>query len=952
VGWLLWRAQRRRMAAARAFVDPTMVERLMPSLGGARSWIKGTLMLAGLASLIVAAARPRFGVYTETVAAKGLDLFVLLDVSRSMTAQDVAPSRMERAKSDILDLLPHLTQDRVGLIVFAGKPVVKVPLTNDRGFFQEVLKEVDVGSAPRGGTLIGDAIRKALENMPRSRERDTVIVLLTDGEDQESYAEDAAKAAAERGTKIFTVGLGDASEGARIPLRDSSGKLNYLQYEGQEHWSKLNNDLLKNIALMTGGAYIPAGTTAYDLGQIYQDHLAGLTRSDYQSEKRKRYRERFQWFAFLGIALLLIEMSVASYPVANRFTGSEVVRRRSSPLARSGLTSSPSRYVAPLLTLLTLFMVPHLAMAASADAPAKVRAGMASYQSGDYKQAAEDFADGEAAKPEDLRIAFDRGVALAALGDDKAVECFQKAAMSPDLDLAVKARYNLGCFAASKAHKRFGEHPEKASLDDRKLGLEDLATAVGHFRDCLRLDKNNADARQNLELIRVWVKNMQSLWEQNDRQKQRDELDLSAYLQMLEGKQRALRMLTKALAKEDDSPKRHEAQRQLELGEQKLGEEIEPLKQKIEATLAKAMQSPQAAAASADDLKKAVGQMQSFADDIGRKIGAAASDLHGGKFDPSLKQQTAVVEDFNQLFRTTCPFPTLVGKSVETQDALVKLGDAKLQAASATSPAKSSADSAETGWEQDFVTHYAELLAPMAKEGLKQLEAAGPATPSPAVSARSGANQAPNQSPSPEELAKQREGLKRAMEKAVEFGPKVEELSGEAAELLRKSKPNDALPKQKECLKLLNEIADLLPKQDQQDQNKDDKKQQDKSDPNKKDDNKKDDNKKNDDKHKDDKDKDKTEKQNQPDKDKQDKDKQDKDKQDKNKPNKDKSEKSKQEQGKQEQQQPSPKSQQETAKDQAEAAIRQVQERQQERKGKEKEFQRIYMRPGAVDKDW
>jgi Ca-activated chloride channel family protein len=311
--WILFRAHRKRVSTARSFVDPAMVARLMPSLGGPRPWIKGALLIAGTGLLIVAGARPRFGVYTETVKQRGVDLFVLLDVSRSMTAEDVLPNRLERAKSDVRDLLPHLPGDRVGLIVFAGKPVVKVPLTNDQGFFRMVLDEVDVRSAPRGGTLVGDAVRKALEAMPPSRDRSQVLVLITDGEDQDSYAEDAAKQAAERGVRVFTVGLGDAREGARIPLRDASGQLGYLQYQGQEKWSKLNDLLLKQIALTTGGAYIPAGTQAYDLGQVYADHLAGLTRGEYQAEKRKRYREQFQLFVCLGVALLLVEMGVAGY---------------------------------------------------------------------------------------------------------------------------------------------------------------------------------------------------------------------------------------------------------------------------------------------------------------------------------------------------------------------------------------------------------------------------------------------------------------------------------------------------------------------------------------------------------------------------------------------------------------------------------------------------------------
>ncbi len=147
VAALLVYAQRKRAAAARRFVADPMVARLMPQLGGPRPWIRGTLIVLGLALLIVAAARPRFGEYYEKVVQRGVDCFVLLDVSRSMLAEDVAPNRLERAKLDVRDVLKKLAGDRVGLIVFAGKPVVKVPLTTDDGFFREVLDDVDTRSA-------------------------------------------------------------------------------------------------------------------------------------------------------------------------------------------------------------------------------------------------------------------------------------------------------------------------------------------------------------------------------------------------------------------------------------------------------------------------------------------------------------------------------------------------------------------------------------------------------------------------------------------------------------------------------------------------------------------------------------------------------------------------------------------------------------------------------------
>lgn len=310
VAGLLVYAHRKRVAAARRFAQPEMVARLMPALGRVRLWMKGAVLLLALACLVVAAARPRFGVYFEKVAQRGVDLMVLLDVSRSMMAEDVAPSRLERAKSDVRDLLQRLRGDRVGLVVFAGKPLVRVPLTTDHGFFLSALEAVDTDSAPRGGSLIGDGIRKCIEAMPHRADRDRVVVLITDGEDHDSYPEQAATQAAKRGVKIFTVGLGDAREGGRIPLREKSKGLSYLKHDDEEVWSKVDEKLLKEIALATGGAYIPAGTRVYDLGKVYEDHLAGLARGEFHAERRRRYREQFQWFLGFGVCLLLVEMAI------------------------------------------------------------------------------------------------------------------------------------------------------------------------------------------------------------------------------------------------------------------------------------------------------------------------------------------------------------------------------------------------------------------------------------------------------------------------------------------------------------------------------------------------------------------------------------------------------------------------------------------------------------------
>jgi Ca-activated chloride channel family protein len=262
---------------------------------------------------VIALARPQYGHYFEDVSAQGAEVLVLLDVSRSMLAEDVAPNRLARAKSDILDLLERMPSDRIGLIAFAGAPSVQVPLTLDHGFFKMILQDIGPDSAPRGGTMIGDAIRKAIEQFEKSSQSDRAMVLITDGGDQDSLPVEAAKLAAERKIRIISVGLGDPSEGARIPQRSAAGELKYLQHDGQEVWSKMEDKTLKEIAVVTSGAYIPAQTRNYDLGQIYSDNLEKLRRGELFVEKRKRFYERFQIPAGIAVLLLLIEQAIASY---------------------------------------------------------------------------------------------------------------------------------------------------------------------------------------------------------------------------------------------------------------------------------------------------------------------------------------------------------------------------------------------------------------------------------------------------------------------------------------------------------------------------------------------------------------------------------------------------------------------------------------------------------------
>ena len=301
--FLLRRAAVKAREQIAAFAEPEMARRLAPARSGARELIRGSLIVAGLAFLLIAAAGPRGAGELAQVEKKGADVVILLDISRSMLADDTKPNRLESAKLDILDLLERGEGDRFGLVLFAGKPLVKIPLTSDKGFFQEALKSVSVSDAPRGGTEIGAAIRMALRG-ETDPSRDRAILLITDGEDHESDAESAAEEAAGLGVRIFTVAMGDAETGGRIPLYDQQGKLTgYQKYKGEEIRTKTDRELLRQIAEKTGGAFLDMGETPTNLGSFYSKSVS-LKRAGYAERQRRVWKEEYQPFLFAGLLLV------------------------------------------------------------------------------------------------------------------------------------------------------------------------------------------------------------------------------------------------------------------------------------------------------------------------------------------------------------------------------------------------------------------------------------------------------------------------------------------------------------------------------------------------------------------------------------------------------------------------------------------------------------------------
>jgi Ca-activated chloride channel family protein len=306
-------AFRRKRHALAIFLEQTLAPRLLTGVSQTRPWLKALLLIAAVGCFVLALTQPQWGKRWQDVPRRGRDLMLLLDVSRSMLAEDVTPNRLERAKLDIKDLVTVLQREgghRLGLIAFAGRASLQCPLTHDYAFFLQQLNALGPETVGRGGTLIGDAIRQALRAFTTLEHNFKDIILITDGDDHESFPLEAAKAATAQQVTIYTIGLGNPAVGAPIPLRTPQDAHTYVRYQGKEVRSRLRENLLIDLAHLTGGAYVPAGTHTIELDRIYTEHIARKARRDLDVTARERFVHRFQWFLAAGILLLGIEMLV------------------------------------------------------------------------------------------------------------------------------------------------------------------------------------------------------------------------------------------------------------------------------------------------------------------------------------------------------------------------------------------------------------------------------------------------------------------------------------------------------------------------------------------------------------------------------------------------------------------------------------------------------------------
>ena len=359
---LVWLDARSGTTLAR-FLSPLMQGRLAEAASAARRRTSIALLGLSLAMAVVALMRPQWGVQLIATPRVGAEIMVCLDVSNSMLAEDVTPNRLERAKAEIRDLLSYLRGDSVGLIAFAGRATVLAPITPDFSFLRLVLDSAGPRSVSRGGTRLEEPIRKAVAGFAAGASVSRSIILITDGEDHDSFPLEAAKEAAERGIKILSIGFGDEKgtpvqvldpkTGAKKTLRDSSG---------HEVMTRLDGETLRQIALATGGAYVPAGTGVLDLQAIYETHIAGLTRGSLDGESRTVRGEAYQVAVLASLLLLFAAVVVAAGRAARRRRAARIVAAAllvpylilapgAAPKPGTGTGFPGNRYLSPVSAL-------------------------------------------------------------------------------------------------------------------------------------------------------------------------------------------------------------------------------------------------------------------------------------------------------------------------------------------------------------------------------------------------------------------------------------------------------------------------------------------------------------------------------------------------------------------------------------------------------------------------
>ncbi|MFC2085050.1 VWA domain-containing protein [Bacteroidota bacterium] len=307
-----WITQKRQNLLLNLFANNKLHKLLFPLRSQLKSLLKFGITIIGLVLIIVALANPQIGSKIEEVKQVGIDVFILLDVSLSMTAEDIKPSRLDKAKHQISRLIRKLRGDRIGLIVFSGEAYVQIPLTTDYSAANLFLNAVDITSVPQPGTAIGSAISLAINSFKEDSETKKAIIIITDGEDHEGDLSSIIDDANSKTIQIYTIGLGSPT-GVPIPIYNTSGaQVGYKKdRRGNVVLTKLDETTLQEISDKGNGRYYRGSNTENELDLIYSD-LAKLEQTEFGAKRITEYEDKFFYFLAPAILLLLIEFFITN----------------------------------------------------------------------------------------------------------------------------------------------------------------------------------------------------------------------------------------------------------------------------------------------------------------------------------------------------------------------------------------------------------------------------------------------------------------------------------------------------------------------------------------------------------------------------------------------------------------------------------------------------------------
>ena len=487
--FLVW-AWKRKQAAIGLFVRSRLLAQLTIGVSTQRQWIKAGLIVLGIACIFVALARPRWGIGEEVAKAEGVDIVVCVDVSRSMMATDVSPSRLARAKLACYDLLKATKTDRLGLVAFAGGAFLQCPLTLDDGAFRQNVAALDTDTIPEQGTALSQAIDEAKAAFGQDSASQKAIVIITDGEDHEPGAITAAKECADAKIRIFTIGVGSTS-GELLKSTDPYGNAVFFKdEEGNPVKSRLNEELLQQIAQTAGGFYLHLNNTD-TMVELYRKAFANVAKTKFSTTLFREWIERFQWPLGLGILLLAIEILIPDHRRVKSLPSGQRISPPAPPQLKATPNEKPPQLAGVVGMLLILLCLP--------KSEASSKQAETQYRKGNYDQALEEYEKLARENPADARLPFNAGASAYRSGDyKKAGGLFEQSLTAPDLDLQEQAWYNLG-----NTHFQMGKD---AKEPDQKR--EQWNQALASYTAALKLNPKDTSAKQNYETVKQIIEQM------------------------------------------------------------------------------------------------------------------------------------------------------------------------------------------------------------------------------------------------------------------------------------------------------------------------------------------------------------------------------------------------------------------------------------------------------------